>query len=321
MLNLIQSWDSNIYLQLAQNGYTNLGDPSNWIVFLPLFPKVLSFTTKIFGFKFFAIQATVLTISSLAMFSFYSMTKLVFNKNIAKKALLFLLICPTFYFLLIPYAEGLFILLFSLAYLADYKKKYLLAGIFSGLASITRPFGLLIAPSLVLGSKKKTFRKVVSLLFPTAIFYSLYLLLNYKLFGDPFVFRKILSEHWHKEFSLPFIGIYGSWRTLFGVGTPERKLMIGGSEAVVSTLLWVLIPIAFSKLNRKMFFYYLLSTVLATSTSFLLSIPRYLLSIPPFFVMLAKAINNKYVILIFILLGAIANVFLLNRFLLGMWAY
>lgn len=108
VLGMFNRWDAPHYLDIAQNWYVNIGDAANFIVFFPMYPILI----RLFTVNFEYIHVTALTIANLcsfvAFFYLYKLTKLEFNSGAAVKAVLFMSIFPTAYFLCAPYTEGLF---------------------------------------------------------------------------------------------------------------------------------------------------------------------------------------------------------------------
>lgn len=207
-------WDAPHYIYLAQEGYTNSGDPANFIVFLPLYPLVLS------AFNFLKNPEMVGVITSLSFFLLACLVlskllRLSYPEKFVQRFLILLAIFPTSYFFGAPYTESLFLLLFALSFYFFRKGSFTLSGISSGLASLTRPFGILLVPSLFFGwfkNKNKKFWHLFSLFVPTLIAIGIYLYLNYQTYGNLLAFQKILTENWQKKFEYPWVSLLDSWR-------------------------------------------------------------------------------------------------------------
>ncbi len=316
-------WDAPHYLYLATNGYTNTGDPANFIVFMPLYPLLLAL------FNFVKSAEAVGMLISATSFAFacvilYKLLRLDYEKTFVERFLLILLIFPTSYFFSAPYAESLFILFFALAFYSGRKNKWWLSGIASGLAALTRPFGVLFAPAIFfdwLKDKNKKVWQLMAIFLPTLIAVAIYLFINQKIYGDALAFQKILVNNWQKHFAFPWKSIADSWQIALGPGTTFFRVMIGWAEAVSATLLWILVPYAYKKLRRSYFIYYLLSLIFLSSTSFILSTPRYFLSIPPFFILLAYLTKNKIIYVVWIFISTILLSYLTLSYVTGQWAF
>lgn len=317
-------WDASHYLYLAEHWYTALGDEANFIVFFPLYPLILKPIIFILGNAAISgiIVSTILFL--LGSYFFYKFIALDYPEKVAAYAVIAMAIFPTSYFFNSPYTESLFLLIFSVAMYTARREKWILAGIFSGLGTVARPFGFLILPVILtewLLSKKGKWRHLPILITPTLVAGLSYLYLNKIIYGNSFEFQKILAIHWQKHLTSPITSIVDSWRIAFTGGLTNFGIMVGWAEAITITLSWILIPFAFKYLRKSWAIFYSLNILLFSSTSFILSTPRYLLSIPPFFVLMALAEKN-YLFKIIWSFISIALLFCLSiLFARGQWAF
>ncbi|MEK7188575.1 MAG: hypothetical protein AAB685_01830, partial [Patescibacteria group bacterium] len=130
----------------------------------------------------------------------------------------------------------------------------------------------------------------------------------------------ILKNHWFKNFQLPWNGIIQSWKIGL-LGHEEYNITVGLSEAVVATIGWILVPLAFLKLRISYAVFYILGILMFTSTGFILSGPRYLLSLTPFFILLGKELKSKSIILIWSLISITLLIILIYLYSIGHWAF
>jgi hypothetical protein len=319
-------WDGNSYTFLAQNWYVTEGPEKFFIVFPPLYPILI----KIFNIfvNNFVLSGVILSnvFFVTALFFFYRLVERITDKNYALRALLLFSVFPTSFFFSVAYPESLFVLLVVLSFFFLEKENFFLSFIFAGLATITKPFGLVLWPALLLGvflQKKRIFRNLILMIIFFFIFYGSYLFINYKIYGDFLTFKKFLMENWFKSFAFPWQGILNSWKR--GIFTPEwssYKIFVGYGEAIASTLAWILIPVAFlRKVKLTYIIYYILGVVLFTSTGFILSAPRYLLSLPPFFIILSKIFKTKIAFSFWVIGLTILLFYLSVIFATGQWAF
>lgn len=290
-------WDGLHYLYLTQHWYTNAGDAANFIVFFPLYPILLKLVT--FISTNVSLSAVMLSICLfiLGCYLFYKLVEIDYGKKIARLSVIALAIFPTTYFFNAPYTESLFLLLFSSALYFARKGNWILAGILTGFACISRPFGALLLPSILVEwflSKNRKWQVLPIIVFPSVVAASAYLYLNKNIYGDYFAFQKILAAHWQKHFLLPYLSVRDSWRIAFSGGLTSFTVMVGWAESLSITIAWLLIPAAFRFLRKSWAVYYALSIILFSSTSFILSTPRYLLSVPPLFVLIALAEKDTF---------------------------
>jgi Gpi18-like mannosyltransferase len=126
--------------------------------------------------------------------------------GVGLKAAAFLLVFPTAYFLHIGYTESLFLALaFGSMWLAR-TERWWAAGVVGGLAALTRANGLILVPTLAVEAwlqwrRDRRLRVPWLAIGGVAIGFGLYLLLNWRVYGNPFMFSEIQSGHWHKALS------------------------------------------------------------------------------------------------------------------------
>lgn len=317
-------WDAPHYLYLAQNWYVASGDPANFIVFFPLYPLILKGFLIIFNDPVIAgvIASTILFL--IGSYLFYKLILLDYSQKIARLATIALAIFPTSYFFNSPYTESLFLLLFCGAMYSARKQKWVVSGVFAGLATLTRPLGLLILPSLLIEwfiNKQKKLSDTFSITLPTIFSGLIYLYLNKIIYGNPFQFRQILATHWQKHLVSPISSFLGSWGIAISGGVTNFVILVGWAEALTITISWILIPFAFAKLRKSWAVFYTLNVIIFSSTGFILSTPRYLLSVPPLFVLIALAQKNQTFRLIWSFVSITLLISLTILFARGQWAF
>lgn len=316
-------WDGPHYIYISQYGYTNTGDEANFIVFLPLYPLLLKITSLLISSP----QIAGVFLSNLvfvaAGFAFYKMVSKFYSEKIGKLSTLVLITFPTSYFFSTTYPESLFLLFVSLSFCFAHSSA-VKSSLFAALATLTRPFGIVLWIPLLLEMRNspKRIQSFFTIILFAILSFGTYLYLNFKTYGDLFAFQKILEKHWFKSFNFPWEGIRASWeRGLNNFRGSEDQIYIGIAEGIAATVCWLLIPLAYKKLRSSHFAYYLSSVVLFTSTGFLLSGPRYLLSIFPIFILLAILCQNKYFLAFWLVLSTTLLLFLSLRFTLGAWSF
>lgn len=328
LLTFGKRWDGNSYTFIAVHGYVTVGSEKNFIVFPPLYPALIKIVSTI------GINPVIsgIIISNiffiLASLVLYKLIQIDWDKKIAKLVIILISVFPTTYFLSVSYPESLFIFLFALSFYLARKRSYYLAAVIGGLAASTRPFGLIIFPSILLFL---LMHKDLNLknLFLTGILFAFpvfpYLYINFILFGNPLAFSIFLKQNWQKSFDFPWNGIISSWkRGIFTNDSVTYKYFVGYAEAIASTFSWIAVVISGKKWGIKSpyFLYLLLGTLFFTSTGFILSAPRYLLSIPPFFILLAEFLSkNKVAKFSWIGVSVILLIWFSHEFALGRWAF
>jgi Gpi18-like mannosyltransferase len=330
LMNQFAKWDSPHYMYIAQNGYTNQGDAANFIVFFPLYPFLVRLIT--FDFAYINLSGLIISnISSLiAVIYLFKLAKLDYSDSVAKKAVLFLSVFPTAYFLSAVFTESLFLALTiaSLYYARNAKWAY--TGVLGLLASLTRIAGLLLLPVLIveyLHQKewkiKATDPKLIWTSLP-AIGFLIYLLINYQVTGNFFTFIEIERTHWSETLN-PINGLLGAvgWSTN---GAFPDNIIIGYAQIIFAALGLTMVIAGFiaaykHKLRPSYAVYTLLIWMLAVATSFWISIPRYVLSMFPMFMLFALLSRKKAVTIMLTVVSFAALAFFTWLFATGEWAF
>lgn len=311
-LEMFSNWDGKHFLAIARNGYA----PINQVVFFPLYPvliKVASFVTK----DYLLTSLLISIVSSFfAIHYFFKLILLDFKKEVAEKAVVFLLLFPTSFFLVSSYSEGLFFLLVVLTFYFARQKKYLPAVLFAALASGTRLAGVAVVVGLffeVYKSKELNSKNWFVLFAPLGfLIYCGYL---YFLTGSPFFFIQAEGQ-WGRFLRFPgegmLLGVFNL--VLFKQPNSLNILMeilftIFGVGLILRSLRFV---------NRSYTVYGLTSLIFPIATNLLLSIPRFLLPIFPIFITLSL-IRNRWVTNLFQLSSLILLVIFLVMFINGYW--
>lgn len=321
-------WDGNSYTFIATHGYITLGPERNFIVFPPLYPILIK-TISFLGINPILSGVIISNIFFiLGMIVLYKLVESVHNKKVAVITVILISIFPTTYFFSVAYPESLFVFLFASSFYFAHKKSFLLSAFVGGLAAITRPFGLIIFPSILLfmlNAKKLNYRNLLSTTFFFVLPITPYVYINYALFGNPLAFAVFLEQNWQKSFDFPWNGISSSWK--IGIQTQNSfsyKYFVGYAEGIASTVAWILTIFGIKKWGIKSpyILYLLLGTIFFTSTGFILSAPRYLLSIPPLFILFAELISkNKAFLFIWVSVSLGLFCWFSKIFALGQWAF
>lgn len=308
-------WDSPHYLDIARFWYQTTGESSLWIVFYPLYPILIkSLASLINNFNLSAILISHI-FAFIASISLFELAHLDYDKKIALKSVWFLNIFPTSYFFQAAYTESLFLSLSILSIYFFRKNYFLVSGFWGSLATFTRPNGLLI--SSLLFNRNHVLKSLLTV-FLTSFGLFFYLLINYQIFHDPFYFTKPLFLNWYKHFDWPWIGIYNLIHSVPAIQSPDFYVYF--SEIVAIAFILIVGIYSYFKTKLSYTVYIFLNLLLFTSTSFILSTPRYILSIFPIFITLGT-IKSKFITTSLSFLFIALLYYLSNLFTGGKWAY
>jgi hypothetical protein len=345
ILDVWNRWDAPHYLDLVvfgyravdngdlfgPNGYRSVypGDLPLYIVFYPLFPWLATGVNALLSNPVLS-AFVVSTVASLFVAPLmYRLVREDEGPDVALRAAWFLLIFPTAYFLHIGYTESIFLALVLGSFLAARTRHWVLAGLLGGLAALTRINGLVLLLALPAEAltqwfeQPRTERRLqlewLAIGF-VAVGFGIYLLLNQAVYGDPFTFLRIQHEHWYKQLAPPWEGI-GSAFHWFSDPKLENALMYGATELGAVALGLVAVVVAAVRFRPAWFAWTAGNWLLFTSTAFLLSVPRYTLTLFPMMVAMALVARNRWVLISLSVLSLAGFIYFAGRFALGAWAY
>jgi hypothetical protein len=245
------------------------------------------------------------------------------------RAAWFLLIFPTAYFLHIGYTEALFMALVLGSFLAARTERWWLAGILGGLAALTRINGLILIPALAAEAftqwlkrppEERRIRLEWLAIGLVGVGFGGYLALNQAIYGDALTFLRIQHEHWYKSLDWPWNGINGVLGWL-GSRHPDNVLMQGWMElAFIAIGLAATLHAAF-RFRLSWFAWMAGNWLLFVSTSFVMSVPRYALTLFPLYVSLALLSRRRVALALISAVSIGALIYFTGRFSTGAWAF
>lgn len=321
------AWDAHPYLWIAQHGYQAAGERPEAIVFFPAYPYAVRFMdvvapggllTSAFVVSGLASVAAALLLAVLVRHDSGDEAR-------AGRAVWFLMIFPTAYFLHLPYTEGLFLSFVLGSFVAARTGHWGVAGVVGALAALTRINGAILIPALAVEAYmqyRRTGRLDRSWLWIAFIGTGtlVYLGINQKVFGDPFHFQDVQAEHWYKHLQDPFTSIAdlsGQART-----QPTSSVRVMLTQELVFLAIGLVAGLAALRWTRPAYgVWVLLNVLLFASTSWIQSTPRYALSLFPIFMLLAMIDRQVWLSRLvsawsLLLLVCFSGLFALNR-----WAF
>lgn len=309
-------WDGDHYIEIAKNGYVTSGEQALFIVFYPLYPLLIKLIALVLGnFQLSAILISLI-FSLVASVLLYEVALLDFDVKVGEKSVVLLNLFPTSYFLQASYTESLFLSLTLLSYFLFRTRKTLISGIFGTLSSLTRVNGLLLIPFIFF--EKGRIKEKIALSTLTIIGFLIYLFINFINFHDAFYFTRPLYSNWYKHFEWPWISFIQGINGIRSINNTTDFVYMFEYVFIVFTL--ILGVLTFLKLKKSYGVYILLNLILATSTSFILSIPRYVLVLFPIYILLAK-FSNRYLFISLLLVFIPLLLFFSSLYLRGQWAF
>lgn len=290
------NFDGVHYASIASQGYGLYQH-----AFFPFYPWLIRIASTHFTIS---VEKAGMLVSHVASFFaiilFYKLFSEI-NRNTAARAVVFLLLFPTSYYLASVYSEGLFFLLSVATFYAATRKRWFIAGICGGLASVTRFYGVFLLPAILIEYahvvKKKTVRDLLAIfLIPTGIVY--YMAFLDRTIGDAFAFVHTLPAFGTGRETRLILLPQVLWRYVkifITVSPSDYVYSIALFEFFILFLFLTLLVKAYvMRMRVSYIFYSAVIILIPTLTGTLTSLPRYVLSAFPLFFVLAS-IDNTYV--------------------------
>jgi Gpi18-like mannosyltransferase len=276
------------YRSVSVNGYdlpsTTGRTMANW-AFFPLYPVVVRMA-PITGE--FALDGMI--VSNAAFLGALLLATVVARgfgatDGDAERVVVYLAFFPTSYFCSLPMSESLFLLLSLAAFAGALHERWLLAGLFGGLAALTRVPGILLLPALLLLAWERRPRSWAPLLWlgliPAAD--AAFMIYLRQRTGDPLAFLHA-QTNWGRAvgaFWQPLLRYLTNWQTM---GEPWNLLAL---NFVIAILLGVAGVALLWRRHWSLGFYALASVLLPLSDGSLQSVARYAVVVFPLFLWLS----------------------------------
>jgi hypothetical protein len=215
------------------------------------------------------------------------------------------------------------------SFLAARTERWWLAGVLGGLAALARVNGLILIPALAAEAftqwlkrppEERQLRVEWLAIGLVAVGFGVYLGLNQVVYGEPFAFLVPQREHWFKTLAWPWEGIEGviGW---LGSSKPDNVLMQGAMELLFIVIGLVGTVHAALRFRTSWFAWMAGNWLLFVSTSFVMSTPRYVLTLFPMYVSLALASRSRGALVAISAVSIAGLVYFAGRFATGAWAF
>jgi hypothetical protein len=304
-------WDSVWFLRIAEHGYDAASGAAS--AFYPLYPA----TVGVLGRAFFGhyVLAGIVVSLAAALGSFLLLHRLAEERlgaDGARRAVLYLAVFPFALFLQAVYSESLYLLLTLAAFVLAERRRFLAAGTLAGLALLTRPVGVALLPALgLLAWRERDRLRSLASLGVAPVLFAVYPLYLWRAEGDPWAFvhaQRLWSRHLSP--AGPFAGIWDGLRagwagveqlasgshthvywTAVQDTDPIRAATLNLENLAFLVLFVALTVIAWRRFGAPYGLFAALSLAIPLSVPSerwpLLSLPRFGLTIFPFFLALA----------------------------------
>lgn len=323
------NFDGEHYLSISIFGYKHLEQ-----AFFPFYPKLISVFS---GFNPLDLITSLVNstlvglIISNASFLFaliflFELIRIDLSKKIAYLVIVLMLIFPTSFYFGALYNESLFLLLSVLSFYFARRGNWFYAGVFGMVASVTRVFGVLLLPALLLEAytqKTKLSKTLWLFLIPIGLgIYMMYL--NFTV-GDPLAFyhfQKLVGEQ-HQAGVTLLPQIYFRYIKMIisvSINNPIFQTVI---LELFTGIVFFLLPIYgyIKKIRFSYLVYAMLSFLAPTIQGSFSSSPRYVVVLFPSFLAAALLIAElpKLIRIVILLLSSVVLVIETALFLRGYW--
>jgi Gpi18-like mannosyltransferase len=323
-LEIWNRWDGVNYQKLAQFGYSATGDLRPLLVFYPLYPwtvRLFAFVTRDYLVSAFVVSTLASLVAAIVLLR---LVELDYSKELAQRAVWFLFIFPTSYFLHIGYTESLFLMLALSCVLAARKRRWALAGLFGALSCLTRANGLMLIPALIVEAAHQywTMRRWQwSWLWITVVGlgFGVYLLINKYAAGEAFAFMAIRAEVFRISLAWPWTGVSDALASMNR--NPSQAEIIGIQEFLFIVLGFVCTLVSWVKLRPSYSVWMTCNWLLVTSVTFVSSVPRYALTMFPIYILLAMLAARRVWLAILTFWSILYLSFFASLFAWGRWAF
>ena len=314
-------WDAEHYIGIATSGYSGT-EPA----FFPLYPLLIAGIGALTNNHLVAGLLVSNAASFFALLYLYKLVEHEFNRQVAHRTIFYVSIFPTAFFFSAVYTESLFLFLSVASFYYIRERRWLSAGAFGALASLTRVEGVLLAVpfliewSITLYEMRRDWfkwpvdtvlRPVVGIcLIPCGL--AAYMAYLWVLSGDPLRFSHV-QAHWGRYLAPPWVSIVHALHIITGPYAPQT--IANQVLELASTILMLgVLALGFRRLRASYIAYMAVSILVPLSTSSLMSMQRFALVLFPMFVLFGlwgarPNVNNGIVAFSMPLLGLFTVLF------------
>ena len=328
-------WDSSIFTAIAKYGYTYFSS----MAFFPLYPLLERGLMYLTHDNPFLAGLIISNLAGLGIFVvLYRLVREDFNAEQAERAVLYLALFPTAFYLASGYNESLFIFFAVLNFYQLRRGHWWWAGFFGFLAGLTRSAGILLLIPFCYEYLRqhqfqlKAFRwnALAGALIPCGL--ALFSAWCYLQYHDPLAFSHAQAA-WNRYPAFPGYGIILSIQNIQNSrGLLSFQVLRNLTDLVPDLFILLFIILSFVgpwRLPRQLWIYGIYAFVLyiflqlfpngGTGLFPLESVGRFMLEVFPAFIVMAAAGKNKTFHMSYLMISGAVLFFLLTQFLTGHW--
>lgn len=325
--------DAGWYISIAQYGYTYSSRTGSRANFFPLYPGL----EAIFGRVALALHLPApyilagMAISwvtfAIACIAIYRFTLNRLGRRVAIGAILLLCAFPFSLYYGAPYTESIYLALAAGAFLAMDQERWWIASALAGLASASRPPGLIIGACVALAyaldwwKTRHPLRLNVLSLALTPLGTAAYMLYCYVRFGDPLAYIKTSRAGWnggHLQLGGVRYIAHVLRHPVSWIGTRDPNHILAAFAIFVMLMFLALVPFTW-RLLGPVFTFFCLASIFSPILNFpnANSLGRYLSVIFPVFIVLAYLLRDRPRILAAFCMGSGIVLILFATYFIG----
>ncbi|RLC31497.1 hypothetical protein DRH13_02965 [Candidatus Woesebacteria bacterium] len=326
------NFDGEHYLSIAYQGY----QPLTYFYF-PVYPLTIYFAAQLLGGSFKSLAVSGLLISNISLFialiGFWKLVMLDYKKDIARLAILLLLVFPTSFYFGSVYTESLFLALVVWSFYFARKGKWILAGLLGAVLTATRVVGLALIPALLVEAylqkrenKKLNLSPVIMGILFSALGIVAYMAYLNQATGDPLEFFHNVSIFGQQRSSslvlLPQVFYRYFFKVLPNIDYSYIPVIFTTYMEIVTAIVFLgLAVVGFFKLRLSYAFYLEIGYIVPTLSGSFSSLHRYVLILFPAFILSALWLSKskkwiKAIVFLILILGLLVATSLFTR---GFW--
>ncbi len=242
LLDIWGRWDAGWYMSIVQDGYSvgeNIRTVQSNIAFFPFYPYLIKFLVWFIPKQWVTREVILLVgvivsnvLLAAALILLYKLVETSYDRQIASRSVLYILLFPTALYFSCFYTESTFLFLSVAAFYAAHRKMWLLVGLACACAALTRPNGALILLPLLwmyAESLEWHWRKIrldIIWVFFTPLALAVFMFAIYRLAGHWLAPFQAYSA-WGRELGFPWQTILNPRQPIPYLTTVEQMFMIG----------------------------------------------------------------------------------------------
>lgn len=310
-VNIFHGWDSYLYLKIARDWYSE----SSLYAFFPLYPILTRlFSLGIVQLKYSAFFVSFfLGLASVPLFQ--SVAENYMDQNEALGCTIIIFFFPhVFFFTTIAYSESLFLFATLSSWLLYLRGRSLLANVSASLATLTRPYGILIVMPILFGLlSKREWRKLLYVAIPAASLFG-WMLHCLLATGDWLVFltQQLVGPH-----ATTWTGLFDNFVNFLNFYNYQiYKLADFTYTIALTALTFCLITLTF-RIDWRIGSFSLATFLVFLLFGALISFVRFVSFIFPIWLILR--VRNPLTLVSIVILFFISSLMVWNQFLVGGW--